>query len=631
MTRKGVGELSGELRRDVTDEPERESPDVRRDAGPILAVRDLVVGFGNQAEPVVRGVSFHVNRGEALAIVGESGSGKSVTARSVLGLAGDNARVAASELSFDGVDLRHLRERQWRGIRSGRIGLVLQDALVSLDPFREVGREVEEVLSLHSNARGPERRRRALDALTRAGIPDAERRARQIPAELSGGLRQRALIATAIAADPDLIIADEPTTALDVTVQAQVLALLRGLVDRGRSLLLISHDLAVVASVADRVLVVRHGEVVEEGDAADVLARPRHPYTKQLLAAVPSAASRGRRLSGEPPSAYIERVRDASHGGDGRQLAGERRSHDGGDHPVVLEAAGLAKSFGTAGGAHLAVDDVSFALRRGETLGIVGESGSGKSTTARLALGIEKPDRGSVRLDGRDWNELGGRALRAARLSIQAVHQDALSTFDPRHTVGAILTEALAASGVRGGAELRARSAELLALVGLDDGVLDRRPLRMSGGQRQRVSIARALAPRPDVLVCDEPVSALDVSIQAQVLDLLVDVQRATGVAYLFISHDLGVISHIADRVLVMKDGRVVEHGEVRQIFERPEHPYTRRLLDAVPRLEAALEAAPESVPESASETAPGPELDAAGTVEAEASHDRLDLQSVRR
>ncbi|WP_159792526.1 dipeptide ABC transporter ATP-binding protein [Puerhibacterium puerhi] len=547
----------------------------------LLTVEGLEVGFGSDAadDRVVHGISFTVDRGEAVAIVGESGSGKSVTARSLVGLAGAGAHVHARRLELDGDDLLAYREGRWRTVRGRRVGLVLQDALVSFDPVRTVGAELDDVLVRHAPAPRARRRERAAALLREAGIPDPEARLDQLPHELSGGLRQRALIASALAGDPDLIVADEPTTALDVTVQAQVLALLRRLVDDGRSLLLISHDLAAVAGVADRILVMKDGAIVEQGPARQVLTDPQHPYTRALLAAVPSGASRGRRLAGGERSRYASRI--------GRAWRSDRAPE------VVVEARGLVRTFaGRDGSVRRAVDDVSFELHRGETLGIVGESGSGKSTVARLLLGLDRPDAGRVAVDGRAWSDLSRSERRALRRRVQAVSQDALGTFDPRHDVGRILAEALRATddGERPSArDMRARSVELLELVGLGEQHLARHPLRLSGGQRQRVAIARALAPRPDVLVCDEPVSALDVSVQAQVLDLLADVREATGVASVFISHDLGVVHHVADRVLVLKDGRAVEAGDADAVFHRPQHAYTRELLAAVPRVDVPV------------------------------------------
>ncbi|GAA3644245.1 ABC transporter ATP-binding protein [Nonomuraea antimicrobica] len=520
----------------------------------VVKVDDLRVAFG--AAQVVRGVSFEIEAGECLALVGESGSGKSVTARTLVGLTGEGARVSAAALSFAGQDLTALRERGWRRLRGSRIGFVLQDALVSLDPLRKVGKEIEEVLAAHTALSGAARRARVHELLASVGVPEPELRAGQLPHELSGGLRQRALIAAAIAGDPHLVIADEPTTALDVTVQAQILDLLAGLKAQGRSLLVISHDLAVVARLADRVAVMKDGRIVEHGPTAQVLGTPAHDYTRRLLRAIPAEHTKGTRLSDAAPAAP-------------RRDPGE----------VVVRAEGLGKSFG----GRAAVREVSFELRAAETLGIVGESGSGKTTTARIALGLTRPDTGTVDVRGKAWT---GRDP-ALRRDVQVVYQDPLASFDPRYTVAKVLAEALSVAGVPRG-ERRARSVELLELVGLGAEHLDRRPLRLSGGQRQRVAIARALAPRPSVIVCDEPVSALDVSVQAQVLDLLEDVQRETGVAYLFISHDLGVVHHVCDRVLVMKDGRVVEEGPVETVFRTPAHPYTKELVAAIPRLAAA-------------------------------------------
>ncbi|MFI0418926.1 dipeptide ABC transporter ATP-binding protein [Spongiactinospora sp. 9N601] len=518
----------------------------------LLAVTDLRVGFGG--EEVVRGVSLAVAPGECVAIVGESGSGKSVTARTLLGLTGPGSVVRAAEFRVNGRDALGFGPAQWRRLRGGFAGLVLQDALVSLDPLRTVGAEIGEVLAVHDVVPRDRRAARVLELLDAVGVPDPALRAKQRPHQLSGGLRQRALIASAIAADPALIIADEPTTALDVTVQAQILALLAARKAAGTALLLVSHDLAVVASIADRILVMREGRFVEEGPAAQVLTAPAHDYTKALLAAVPSAASRGTRLTtGEPrPRA--------------RPLPQAR----------VLAGAGLVRAYGR----RRVVDDVGFTLHAGETLGVVGESGSGKTTLARLALGLLEPDAGEVSLHRRQWSRVPERVRRPLRPRIQLISQNPLDSFDPRHDVGRLVAEPLRLPA----AERRARVLDLLARVGLPPETARRRPRELSGGQRQRVAIARALGPRPDVLVCDEPVSALDVSIQAQVLDLLGDIQAEYGTAMVFISHDLGVVHHIADRVLVMKDGRVVEEGDVAEVFARPRHPYTRALVASVPR-----------------------------------------------
>ncbi|WP_433089444.1 dipeptide ABC transporter ATP-binding protein [Dactylosporangium sp. CA-052675] len=524
---------------------------------PLVEVDNLRVTFPGPVH-AVRGISFTVERGECVAVVGESGSGKSVTARSLVGLAGPGAEVRADALRLDGRDTTGFTDRQWRRLRGRVAGLVLQDALVSLDPLNPVGREIGEVLRTHGIGAPGEREALVAALLEAVHVPEPAERARQYPHQLSGGLRQRALIASAIAADPPLLIADEPTTALDVTVQAQLLRLLAERRAAGSALLLVSHDLAVVAGIADRVLVMRDGVIVEQGPTAQVLTTPRHEYTRLLLAAVPTAASKGLRLSSTereplPPRAV----------GAGR---------------IVLRAEGLHHHYGDR---HV-VDDVGFTLARGETLGVVGESGSGKTTLARIALGLLEPQAGTVHLGDTRWSGVPERRRRPLRRRVQVIAQDPRSSFDPRYTVEQLVAEPL---GLRGPAR-RDRVVELLERVGLGPAHLRRHPRELSGGQRQRVAIARAVGPRPDVLVCDEPVSALDVSIQAQVLDLLAELQAADGTALLFISHDLGVVHHLADRVLVMRAGRVVEQGPVGSVFDRPVHDYTKTLLAAVPTLE---------------------------------------------
>ena len=540
----------------------------------LLHVDDLTIAFGDR-EPVVRGVSFDVAPGECLAIVGESGSGKSVTARTLLGLAGAGAHVTAEGLQLQGKSLLGNRDRDWRRIRGSQVGFVLQDALVSLDPLRTVGHEIGETLRLHRYGSRARRRAKVLELLAAVGVPEPELRARQLPHELSGGQRQRALIASAIALDPPLLIADEPTTALDVTIQAQILDLLRAMKDRGTGLVLISHDLSVVSRLADRVAVMRDGLFVEQGPVADVLTAPNHPYTQALLASVPAAHRKGTRLSG------VSVVRPA-----------EPVVNDHRDEGVLLAADGLVKRFrGPDGVERTAVSDVSFTIGVGETLGIVGESGSGKTTTAQLALALLAPDEGAVTLAGEPWSALPEAKRRPRRRQISVIYQDPLGSFDPRWTVRRIVEDALPAQLYPDSAARRSRTLALLADVGLAEEHADRRPLLLSGGQRQRVAIARALAPEPALIVCDEPVSALDVTIQAQVLDLLADLQRRLGLSYLFISHDLGVIHHVADRVLVMRDGRVVESGTAADIFTSPRDPYTQQLLASLPTAE------PQTVP----------------------------------
>ena len=605
-------------------------------APPVLVAQGLRVGFGQprkgrpgtdgprgdgaRDDDVVRGISFTLHAGQCLAVVGESGSGKSVTARTLLGLAGPGASVRADRLELDGLDLTALDDRAWRTVRGRRVGLVLQDALVSLDPLRRVGAEVAEALLNHRLLPAAERAGRAVELLAEAGVPEPEVRARQYPHELSGGQRQRALIASAVAADPAVLVADEPTTALDVTVQARILDLLAQKKSEGAALLLISHDLSVVARLADRIAVMFGGVFVEEGPADQVLRAPAHPYTRELLAAVPGRHPRGTPLSVRSRELPVVTAAAGSGGGcryavhcplaedrcraedppevevsEGRVIRCLRPDEpwpapepaaavtdgdrdDDGSAKVVLAAHSLAKSYRRPDGSvHHAVRGVSLELRASEVLGVLGESGSGKTTVALMAMGRLRPDSGTVTLLGEPWPGS------ADRRRVQLVQQDTLSAFDPRWTVERLVGEALGAPGRRAARRRRERISELLRLVGLGPELLGRRPRELSGGQRQRVAIARALAPEPEVLVCDEPVSALDVSVQAQVLDLLAEVRERTGVSVLFISHDLGVVRHTSDRVLVMKDGEVVEEGPVEQLFADPQHPYTRQLLAALP------------------------------------------------
>ncbi|WP_327292724.1 ABC transporter ATP-binding protein [Streptomyces sp. NBC_01198] len=616
-------------------------------ARPLVAVEDLRVTFrgaGGRVVDAVRGVDLAIAPGECLAVVGESGSGKSVTARALVGLAGAGATVHAERLEAGGRDLRGLNDRQWREIRGRRIGLMLQDALSSLDPVRTVAAEIAEALRVHRTVPRAEVRGRVVDLLAQSRVPEPELRARQYPHELSGGLRQRALIASAMAADPEVLIADEPTTALDVAVQAQILDLLAAKKAEGTAVLLISHDLAVVARLADRIAVMYRGVFVETGTAEEVLRSPSHPYTRQLLAAVPAAHAKGTRLSPwptgqaaaaghrdgtgcsfadrcplavdrcraeEPPAlragsagepAGADGVEDGRPAGAGHRARcwrldvpwpavpaasrdQTRRARAG--EGAVLEVDGINKGFAGPDGVHrLAVDGVSFTLDAGETLGVLGESGSGKSTTAAVVLGLLEPDAGSVRVLGRPWSGRPESERRAVRSRVQLIHQDPLGSFDPRFTVERVISEALGVPGRRTVRRERARIAELLRLVGLDPSVAGRRPRQLSGGQRQRVAIARAIAPEPDLVVCDEPVSALDASVQAQILDLLADLQDRLGMALLFISHDLGVIHHTSDRVLVMRQGKVVESGPVEEVFRAPAHPYTQELLAALPRVD---------------------------------------------
>lgn len=492
-----------------------------------IELQGLRIDFG--AARVVDDVSLTVERGECVAIVGESGAGKTLTARALLGLTPEGARVHVDRLVVDGTDVARLSERGWRAVRGARIGLVSQDALVSLDPLQRVGSEIAEPLRIHRIATGRAAlRERVGQLLQRVWMPEPERRARQYPHELSGGLRQRALIASALAADPAVLVADEPTTALDATVQARILRLLRDIVDAGTAVVFISHDFAAVRRVADRVLVMRDGVVLESGPVADVLDAPHHEYTRQLIAATVH----------DPRSAPATPVLP------------------------LLVADGLTRTFGDID----AVRAASFEVTEGRTLGIVGESGSGKTTLARMLIGIETPDAGTL-----SW---------AGERRVQFVHQNPLGAFDPRWTIGRSLREALAAGGVPRGRRAE-RVTQLLAEVDLDPALAARRPIALSGGQRQRAAIARALAAEPEVLVLDEPVSALDPSVRERVLRLLRRLQEQRRLTMVFVSHDLDVVGAVADDVLVMQDGVIVEQGSVSQVFADPRHPFTRELLEA--------------------------------------------------
>jgi len=545
-------------------------------SSPLLIVEDLQVDYHQPQGNVqaVKSISFQVNPGEIVALVGESGSGKSVTARTLVGLAGDNANVRARLLSLtahDGTQKNLLAQSaaDWQALRGREIGFVLQDALVSLDPLRTIGREVAEPMLIHRLFARSQVTAQVESLLSQVGIPDPHNRINQYPHELSGGLRQRALIASALAGGPKLLIADEPTTALDVTVQQRILDVFRKLAEAGHGVLLITHDLSVVAQVADRVVVMQHGEGVESGPAAEVLAAPAHPYTQRLLAAIPGARTRGRWLSGEPPLPEVPLTTQEN----ATQRSRER-------DVAALDVRSVSVDFSRPDGVkHNAVNQVSLQLAWGETLGLVGESGSGKTTLGKVVLALQSAHRGEVWLAGKPWSSLREVERRPSRGRIHTITQDPLGSFDPQYTVEQIIQQPLKLRAKLSPAALRARTLELVKLVGLHPDLLLRRPQALSGGQRQRVSIAQALASDPEILVCDEPVSALDVTTQAQVLDLLMALQRKLGLAMLFISHDLGVVQHMSHRIAVMKDGKIVETGTTEEIVASPKHPYTQTLL----------------------------------------------------
>ncbi|MEY2242124.1 dipeptide ABC transporter ATP-binding protein [Streptomyces sp. BF23-18] len=534
-------------------------------SAPLLEIRGLSVSYRTRdggTVAAVRGVDLDVWPGQVTAVVGESGSGKSTTAHAITRLLADNGVIDAGAVRFGRHDLATLSEAELRTVRGARIGLVPQDPTVSLNPVKRIGEQVAEVLRIHGLATRRSAAAEAIDVLDRAGLPDAAVRARQYPHELSGGMRQRALIAVAIAARPELIIADEPTSALDVTVQRVILDHLQHLAEEsGTAILLVTHDLGVAAERARRLVVMAQGRVVEAGATQDVLADPQDAYTRHLLASAPSMTSARRRPSAPEATADTVPLVEARH------LVKEFRLPRTADGPRILRA----------------VDDVSFAVHRGQTLALVGESGSGKSTTARLVLRLADATAGQVLFDGVDVTASRGARARGLRRRAQLVYQNPYASLDPRFSIGEVITEPLRAFRVGDRASRLARARELLDRVALPPATLERRPAELSGGQRQRVAIARALALSPDLVVCDEPVSALDVSVQAQVLELLAELQAGTGVAYLFISHDLAVVRQIAHQVAVMRAGRVVETGPPEDLFTRPRHEYTRELLAAIP------------------------------------------------
>jgi ABC-type glutathione transport system ATPase component len=541
---------------------------VSRPAGqPLLSVSELAVGFDLATGRVeaVKDVSFQIEPGRILGIVGESGSGKSVTSRAVMRMLREPGTVSHGTITFEGRDILALPEREMRTVRGRDIAMVFQDPQAALNPSMRVGDQVAEALETHGTPRA-EARARARELFHQVGIPDVERTIDLYPHQFSGGMRQRVVIAIALANGPKLLIADEPTTALDVTIQAQILALLQRLrEDLGIAILFITHDMAVVAELCDDVIVMRNGEIVERGDVRSVLARPVHPYTVSLMNAIPKMDSPLRDDAPPEENRAVLEVRDLK-----TDVNAHRRGLIG--KPVPF----------------FAVDGVSLRVEPGETLALVGESGCGKSTLSRTIVGINQPSSGEILLDGEPVS--GPASSRPKRLTrmVQYVFQDPYSSLNPRRTAGQSLEEALSVAGVPK-RDARARSLELLARVKLGPEYLDRYPYAFSGGQRQRIGIARALATDPRLIILDEPVSALDVSIQAEILDLLTQLQEEFGVAYLFISHDLAVVREISHRVAVMYKGQIVEQGTTEEIFDSPEHPYTRTLLSATPDLGKAF------------------------------------------
>jgi peptide/nickel transport system ATP-binding protein len=555
-------------------------------SAPVLSVENLVTSFRVQGEwrRAVDDVSFDVGAGETLAIVGESGSGKSVTALSVMRLVPEaNGRIQG-RIALEGTDLLALPEEDMRGVRGNRVSMIFQEPMTSLNPVLTVGFQLCEALRYHRGLDAAAARAEALRMLDRVRIPSAATRFDDYPHRLSGGMRQRVMIATALACRPRLLIADEPTTALDVTIQAQILDLIKALQrEDGMSVLFITHDMGVVAEIADRVVVMWKGRKLEDAEATRIFAAPQAAYTKALLAAVPRLGE----MAGHARPLRFPEVESAS---GNTKAAAEAPQTVSASDPPLIEVTGLTTRFDVRGGllgrvvsrVH-AVENVSFALRPGETLSLVGESGCGKSTTGRSILRLVEPSAGDIRFEGLDVRALDRAGLQKVRQRMQIIFQDPFASLNPRRTVEAALMEPIVVHGLAGRTEARERAAELLRRVGLSPDVGIRFPQAFSGGQRQRIAIARSLALSPRLIIADEAVSALDVSIKAQVLNLMLDLQAEFGLAYLFISHDMAVVERVSHRVAVMYLGEIVEIGPRAAVFERPLHPYTRKLMAAVP------------------------------------------------
>jgi len=567
----------------------------------VLLVRDLKIEF-RVAEGVIKaveGVSFRIPEGKTVALVGESGSGKSVISQAIMSILPKPARITSGEILFfdpdkQGVfyDIAKLKpdSKEMRNIRGGRISIIFQEPMTSLSPLHTIGNQISEALHLHHKKTKAEGEKITADMLRLVGFPDPEGALHTYPFELSGGLRQRAMIAMAMICKPALLIADEPTTALDVTIQAQILHLMQDLQKQlGMAILMITHDLGVVASMADEIVVMYHGKIMEQGTLDDIFAAPSHPYLQALLRAIPRFNMK--------PGERLTPIREIKRDADSRFLAQANPREIGvGDDKPILDVRNLSKTFTTRksslfgskpGGELLAVDNVSFFIQPGECLGLVGESGCGKTTLSKLILRALSASDGEVTYNdrGRDVDVLAlkGEELFDYRNKVQFIFQDPFSSLNPRMTVFDIISEPLVIHNVGTTVEREETVKELMTLVGLDIRFLRRYPHSFSGGQRQRIGIARALALKPDLLICDEPVSALDVSIQAQILNLLKDLQAELGLTYLFISHNLAVVDYIADRIAVMCKGRLVETAPKDALFKNPVHPYTKRLLAAVP------------------------------------------------
>ncbi|MBT9383516.1 ABC transporter ATP-binding protein [Pseudooceanicola sp. CBS1P-1] len=518
---------------------------------PVLSVRNVTIDtIPGGAKPIVRDISFDVRAGETVCVVGESGSGKSVTSMAMMGLLPKDAlRVTGGQILLDGEDVLSVSEGRMRALRASKVSMVFQEPMTALNPVKTVGEQVDEVLRIHTKDSRAERRRKVLSMMERVHLPDVERIYRSYPHQLSGGQRQRIVIAMALILRPRLLLADEPTTALDVTTQKQILKLIKELQEEeGTAVVFVTHDFGVVSEIADRIVVMNRGDLVETGDCRQILSAPRQDYTRMLVSSVPSMQPRCAPLT---------------------------------DQPKVLEVVGLSKRYGKPGKSEvLAASDITFTVRKGEITGIIGESGSGKSTVARCVMRLTDPTEGAVVLQGQDIAPV--RNLRAVRQKVQYIFQDPYRSLNPRRTIAQSLMEGLVNYGMPE-REAREKAARTLELVNLPAAVMERYPHQFSGGQRQRIAIARAIVMEPDLLIADEAVSALDVSVQAQVLALFEDIRERTGISVLFITHDLRVAAQICNALVVMQKGCIVEQGATRDVLTNPSHPYTRALIDAAP------------------------------------------------
>lgn len=563
---------------------------------PLIQVENLSVQFRTDEGVVdaVKNVSFAVPKGKTVGLVGESGSGKSVSSLAIMRLIPNPpGKITAGKILFEGQDLLKLSEAQMRKVRGNRISMIFQEPMTSLNPVFTVGDQISESLILHQNLSRSAALNRAIDLLNDVGIPKPKERINAYPHEMSGGQRQRVMIAMAIACKPDLLIADEPTTALDVTIQKQILELLASLQEQYKmSMLFITHDLGVIADIADEVVVMYRGQVVENRPSQQLFAKPEHPYTKGLLACRPSLDKNPLRLP-IVSDFMTEDGREKANGINETKKVKEVRSSSDQKNPVLLEVKGVKKFFPLKKGifgnvkswVH-AVDDVSFSVRKGRTLGLVGESGCGKTTLGRTILRLIEPTEGDIFYAGSNLVDLDRTRMRQMRRKMQIIFQDPYASLNPRMTIGAAITEPMIIHNIGSSrSERMDRAADLMLRVGLDRNMLNRYPHEFSGGQRQRVCIARALAVNPEFIVCDESVSALDVSIQAQILNLLLDLQDEFNLTYIFISHDLAVVKFISDDVAVMNNGKIVEFSDAVNIYQNPQHEYTRKLLSAIPKI----------------------------------------------